>query len=233
MVICMRKILLFLLIPSAIFIFYPKSESVDIRANSFEAVVLLPGYGGSPSWSQGLISKNQGSEVFIFTPRVGKMEDDLEFLAKSVIKQLDAAKIGNFSIVGYSAGGVLARKVAQLAPDRVYKVVTIASPHQGSPIASLGLLLNSPACSDSCKQLVKDSEFLKNLPTPSPKDRWLSIYSETDEVVPASSANLNGSVSISLDKECGVSGLRHSEVASHPKTVDLAYSFLLGSELSC
>ena len=229
----MRKIIFIVSLLTVSIFLFPKDTSFEITADSFEAVVLLPGYGGSLSWSDELRTRRIGTGVRYFMPKVGEMDSDLALLAKDVLKQIDSEKISNFSIVGYSAGGVLARKVAELAPDRVYKVVMVASPHQGSPLASLGALLNSPACTVSCRQLVKDSEFLSELAKPKPEDRWLSVFSLADEVVPSDSANLSGSTPISLDGDCSIAGLSHSEVPKHPKTVSVIELFLTDKELIC
>jgi triacylglycerol lipase len=74
---------------------------------------------------------------------------------KAFLAQTGAAKV---NIVGHSQGGLDARVVANLAPDLVASVVTISTPHHGSPIGDIVMKLipdpNEQAIIDALTQLV-------------------------------------------------------------------------------
>lgn len=69
------------------------------------------------------------------------------------LAQTGAAKV---NIIGHSQGGLDARVVANLRPDLVASVVTIATPHHGSPVGDVAMkLLASPYSQDIVNELTK------------------------------------------------------------------------------
>jgi triacylglycerol lipase len=80
----------------------------------------------------------------VFTPAVDPFNDST-YRGAQLAQQIDlirqqtgAAKV---IIIGHSQGGLDARVVAHDHPDRVAAVVTIATPHNGTPIADVALKL--------------------------------------------------------------------------------------------
>src|SRR5919107_1848022 len=65
----------------------------------------LPGFGASPGPSTGI-----------------------EGMARSVLEALDEDGVGEFAAAGHSMGGLVATALAELAPDRVTKVVLVNAP---------------------------------------------------------------------------------------------------------
>ena len=91
-------------------------------------------------------------------------------------------------VVGYSAGGVVVRLwVAELGGGNVARrAVTLASPHHGTDLASLGADLAPDSCPEACLQLAEDSDLLRELnagdETP-PGPAWVAIWTEDDRIV--------------------------------------------------
>lgn len=92
----------------------------------------------------------------VFTPAVDPFNDSttrggqLENRIIDVLQITGAAKV---NIIGHSQGGLDARVVAHDRPDLVASVVTIATPHHGTPIADVVLkLLGDP----NAQQIIDD-----------------------------------------------------------------------------
>ncbi len=89
-------------------------------------------------------------EVLVFTPAADPFNDSTvrgeQLLAEveAILARTGHAKV---NLVGHSQGGLDARVVASTRPDLVASVTTIATPHQGTPIAdiALGLVPNPQA----------------------------------------------------------------------------------------
>jgi triacylglycerol lipase len=81
-------------------------------------------------------------EELVFTPAVDPFNssdvrgDQLRAAVDMILAQTGKAKV---VIIGHSQGGLDARKVAHDAPDKVAAVVTIAAPHQGTPVSDVVL----------------------------------------------------------------------------------------------
>lgn len=95
-------------------------------------------------------------------------------------------------LVGHSLGGVVSRWFVQElgGADWVESVVTVASPHRGTPAAHLAQL----AGRRTAKQLLPGSAVVRRLnskPLPS-GIRWVAYYSNLDLLVPGDSAKLPG-----------------------------------------
>jgi triacylglycerol lipase len=98
-------------------------------------------------------------EANVFTPAVDPFNDStsrgaqLEAEIEKVLAQTGHAKV---NIVGHSQGGLDARVVAHDRPDLVASVTTVATPHQGTPIADVLLgLVSDPGAKELVDWLVK------------------------------------------------------------------------------
>ena len=95
-------------------------------------------------------------ELEVYTPAVDPFNDSttrgLQLLeaVELVIAETGAEKV---NIIGHSQGGLDARVVANLRPDLVASVTTVATPHYGSPIADYALLIPGGAVVDVLVQL--------------------------------------------------------------------------------
>lgn len=210
-------------------------DSVSPSSGKAGAVLLIPGYGGGWGWSDLLVSDLQASGTAILYANVGDMRGDLEVLSRVVSDQVQESGFKGVDIIGFSAGGVLARSVALSIPEYTHKIISIASPHNGSKVASLGMLLGSPnLCPIACQQLSENSEYIKSLDQLKPGKRMLSIYAESDEVVSFRSSILkDGVINYNITEECSIDQISHSEIPSLAVVQNIISSFRLNESISC
>ncbi|RKT78254.1 PGAP1-like protein [Terracoccus luteus] len=181
-------------------------------------VLLLPGYGGSRQSVEPLARslRAEGKDVTVVALPDDAL-DDLEQQAVALGRAVDAVRsrtaAATVDLVGYSAGGVVARlwTVGEGA-GRVRRLVTLGTPHHGTDLAALGALVGGDSCGVACRQLVPDSPLLTRLDRePLPEGTVLvSLWSNADEVVvPPSTAVVDGADSPSLQSICPSSRVRH------------------------
>jgi triacylglycerol esterase/lipase EstA (alpha/beta hydrolase family) len=135
-------------------------------------------------------------------------------------------------IVGYSAGGVVARLwVADGGGSLVRRVVMLGTPNHGTDLAGLASSVAPDFCPAACRQLAPDSDLIRRLnagdETPS-GPTWVSIWSEDDRVVfPADSASLDGAVDVDVQSVCGdVGDLSHGDLPIDPTVSHLVLAML-------
>jgi triacylglycerol lipase len=192
-------------------------------------VLLVPGYGGNVQSLQPLaaVVRAVGRTAVIVEP-VGDSTDDLrkqaEHLAEVADQVRDDAGAASVDVIGYSAGGVVARlwvrddggaKVAR-------RVLTLGSPHHGTSQAALGADL-AGGCPTACEQLDPDSDLLRRLnagdETPA-GPLWATVRSTGDQVVtPVDSAALSGALNILVQDVCPGSAAAHGDLPSNPVVV--------------
>lgn len=194
-------------------------------------VVLIPGYGGGADGLTGLAGHLQAQGRPVIVADIGDGHGDIAGYGRQVAS-LAAAAIAqgapSVDLVGYSMGGLIARSAAAQAPQAVRRVVTIASPHDGTSVAGLGAFLgDATTCPLACQQMAPGSDFLDALPVADGEDRWLSAWSSTDEVVrPAESGVLPGAADVEVTSACGTGPLDHGGIVRATATWDLAAAFL-------
>jgi triacylglycerol lipase len=200
-------------------------------------VLLVPGYGGSTGSLQVLADAlaDQGRDARVVTPTGSGTQDlrqQAEHLRDAVDAALDETGASSVDLVGYSAGGVVVRiYVADLGGgSHVRRAVTLAAPHHGTDLASLGGALGSTACPTACQQLDPDSDLLRRLnaedETP-PGPVWVALWTEDDKtVVPPDSGSLDGALDISLQSVCPDVDAGHPDVPSTPVVIAIVESVL-------
>ncbi|WP_088288071.1 alpha/beta fold hydrolase [Kineosporia sp. A_224] len=188
-------------------------------------VLLVPGYGGNVRDLDALrdLLRSRGRTVVeVETP--GSGTGDLRGQAAAVATaatQAVAAGAPSVDVVGYSAGGVVARifVAEQGGAAVVRRVVTIGSPHHGTQVA---LLVNGTECPDACRQLRPASDLLTDLPEPPVADGaqgpvFTSLWSASDEVIaPPTSSVLEGTLSIRLQDVCADDATTHTMLPRTP-----------------
>lgn len=97
-------------------------------------------------------------EPLVFTPAVDPFNTS-DFrgaqLTENIEQILKATGHAKVNIIGHSQGGLDARVVANLRPDLVASVVTVATPHNGSRIADVALnLVSDPNAQDALNDLL-------------------------------------------------------------------------------
>lgn len=215
----------------------PDGSTTRATAQDVEGPVLLvPGYGGSTGavevLAQALRAAGRTATV------VAVPGDGTGDLALSVAA-LDAAAAqsgpGPVDVVGYSAGGVVARLWVRDDGARARRVVTLGAPHHGTTIAAFGAAFAPGACPVACQQLVPGSPLLDELneadETPD-GPQWLALWTTQDQVVtPPESARLEGAVNLALQDLCPGLTVDHGQLPVDPTVTRLVVSALSGPEL--
>jgi triacylglycerol esterase/lipase EstA (alpha/beta hydrolase family) len=194
-------------------------------------VLLVPGYGGSTSGLGVLAARlrEQGKDVEVVS-LPGNAQGDLaaqaRVLAAAARDAIARTGAPSVDVVGYSAGGVVARlwldQARGSAPVR--RVVTLGSPQHGTDLASLGALF-AGQCPTACRQLDPASDLLAGLNAGSGSEvpagpAFVSLWTRNDEVViPPSSAVLAGGINIEIQSVCPASAVSHSQLPSDPLVV--------------
>lgn len=141
------------------FLFLAFFAPLTIFANSHQTIVLVSGVTSENSWIKtGIATQlNKSHKVFIPNIPFNLPIQTQSKLLNSYIKDIK----GDIILVGHSAGGVVARNVVvNGSNDNITHLITIASPHLGSSIASTSTLLNSiPFSSFISKPLFSDSYY--------------------------------------------------------------------------
>ena len=193
-------------------------------------VLLLPGYGGSTSSLERLavtLRARTGRDVRVVRA-VGNGTGDLTAQAKALASTVDTLirqGAPSVDVVGYSAGGVVARLWAVKfgGATQARRVITVGSPHQGTEVAQLASELAPDRCPIACQQLAPDSDLLRELPQGAvPGPTWVSLWTDRDDVVsPPSSGRLQGAVDVQLQSVCPDDQVRHSGLPDDPLVVGI------------
>jgi triacylglycerol esterase/lipase EstA (alpha/beta hydrolase family) len=181
-------------------------------------VLLVPGYGGSAASLQSLATRlrESGRDVTVVDlpdraqGDLSAQSDALGTTANDVLARTGARSV---DVVGYSAGGVVARLWATEGdgPGKVRRLVMLGSPLHGTDVARLGTLV-SGTCPTACQQLAPDSPVLSRLDNePLPGGvLGLSLWTAGDEVVqPPTSSVEDGVPSPSIQSVCAASRVNH------------------------
>lgn len=190
-------------------------------------VLLIPGYGGGVAGLAGLENDLAEQGIPVEVVDIGDGTGDLRSYAADVrqrAQELVAAGQPAPDLIGFSAGGIIARVAADDNPELYRKVVTLASPHNGTATADAGALFGE--CPQACQQMRTDSELLASLSQAKYPDDWLSVWSDTDSVIrPPESSELPGIRSYRLQEFCPGT-IEHGSVPSDPRTLAVVAAFL-------
>jgi triacylglycerol lipase len=189
-------------------------------------VLLVPGYGGNLDSLRPLAAAltSAGRTAVIVEPvgdGTGDLRQQADHLAEVAEGVRDDAGAASVDVVGYSAGGVVARLWVR---DRggagvTRRILTLGSPHHGTSQAALGAEF-AGGCSEACKQLVPDSDLLRRLnagdETP-PGPLWVTVRSTSDQVVtPVDSAALDGALNVVVQDVCPGATVAHGDLPGNP-----------------
>lgn len=203
-------------------------------------VLLVPGYGGSTAALEVLAAavRETGRPASVLA-LPGDGTGDLQAAADALGVAAEAALAAgapSVDLVGYSAGGLVARLWARERPQDVRRVVTLGSPHHGTGIASLAAAFAPTACPEACRQLAPGSPLLEELArgdeTPD-GPQWLSVWTAQDTVVtPPESARLEGAVNVELQDVCPGLEVDHSALPTGPVVRTLVLQALSSAEIT-
>ncbi|MCR6487572.1 lipase [Amycolatopsis sp. OK19-0408] len=199
-------------------------------------VLLVPGYGGGQGALNELaarIRQSTGRPADVLTLAGDGTGDLLEQAAvlENAVEQAYADGAPSVDVVGYSAGGVVARLWVsrQGGAHQARRVVTLGAPMHGTGLAAAGGALVPGACPTACVQLTPGSALLQELakePIP-PSLPWLSVWTELDETVtPPDSARLDGAVNVALQQVCPGNQAAHGDLPTDPAVTELVLQAL-------
>lgn len=199
-------------------------------------VLLVPGYGGTVDDLDALARelRRSGREVVVFEPSEGAVGDlrvQARRLRALVEETLDRTGEESVDLVGYSAGGVLARLyvVDEGGAAVVRRLLTLGSPHHGTEVAALAAEV-AGGCPPACEQLVTGSDLLRRLnagdETPQ-GPRWITVRTAVDSIVtPSGSAVLDGALNLEVQELCPGATTSHGELPSDPVVLAVVNSVL-------
>ena len=185
-------------------------------------VLLVPGYGGSTGSLQSLAARlrSVGRDVTVVSLPAnaqGDLGEQARTLRTAVAAALQRTHAASVDVVGYSAGGVVARLWVRSygGRDAARRVVTLGSPHHGTDLATTGASVPG-ACPTACQQLEPGSDLLNRLnagdETPS-GPLWVSIWTSDDQtVVPPASARLAGATDVVVQDVCAGRQVSHGQL---------------------
>jgi triacylglycerol lipase len=201
-------------------------QALPVSQETPGPVLLVPGYGGGQGALQSLaeLLRSQGRDATIVTVPgngTGDLADTAEALDEAADAALARTGADSVDVVGYSAGGVVARVwVADGGADVARRVVTLGSPHHGTTLADLAGDVAPSQCPVGCTQLGTTSDLLARLnardETPD-GPTWVSIWTEQDQTVtPPDSARLEGALNIAVQDVCRGARVGHGDLPSNP-----------------
>ncbi|MFQ1001026.1 lipase family alpha/beta hydrolase [Modestobacter sp. SSW1-42] len=185
-------------------------------------VLLVPGYGGSTGALQALADRltatgRDATVVPVPAQGTGDMNASADALGQAVDEALARTGATSVDVVGYSAGGVIARLwAADGGADQARRVVTLGSPHHGTTLADLAVGVLPAECPEACRQLTTTSPLLAELnagdETPEGPD-WVSVWTTVDQTVtPPDSAELAGALDLTVQSVCADSQVTHGQL---------------------
>lgn len=193
-------------------------------------VLLVPGYGGSTTALDrlaGRITAAGGRAVVVRL--AGDGTGDLQVQANVLngyVNQALAAGSGPVTVIGYSAGGVVAWlwAVDYDGVAKARRIITLGSPLHGADLAAVGAASLPGACPAACEELVPGSAMLNRLQGTASDTRpaWLSLWTTDDLVVqPPDSARLPGAVNVPLQSICPGVAIGHGQLPTAPLVVGI------------
>lgn len=193
-------------------------------------VLLVPGYGGGTAGLEVMADalRAQGREALVVKlagDGFGDLDEQAQVLEKAAVLLQQRTGARSVDVVGYSAGGVIARLWVRDhdGGNLARRVVTIGSPHHGTDLAGLAGDLAPDNCPVACQQLQPDSDLLRTLnagdETPA-GPVWVSIWTTDDQtVVPPSSADLEGALDFTVQSVCPAATVSHGDLPRSPVVI--------------
>jgi triacylglycerol esterase/lipase EstA (alpha/beta hydrolase family) len=185
-------------------------------------VLLVPGYGGGTGGlaqlAQRLAADGRKATIVALPGNgTGDLDAQATALDAAVNAVLASGDASSVDVVGYSAGGLVARIWARDhdGAARARRIVTLGSPHHGTDLAAVaGLVLSS--CPLACRQMAPGSDVISSLnagdETPDGPE-WISIWSNQDQVVsPPETAHLDGARNVVVQHICPGRAVDHGQL---------------------
>jgi pimeloyl-ACP methyl ester carboxylesterase len=145
-------------------------------------VLVLPGLVASDISTRPLRSFLKGRGYAVSGWKQGRnlgLRDGVQDSMMDLLRELNDSHGRKVSLVGWSLGGLYARQLAKLMPDRVRSVITLGSPFAGHPKATNAWRVYELASGKSADHI--DPAFGSDLSEPPPVPTT-AIYSRTDGI---------------------------------------------------
>lgn len=144
-------------------------------------VLVLPGLAASDMSTKPLRSylAKQGYEPYAW--ELGRNFGLREGILEGMLERVDSIFEDHgrkISLIGWSLGGIFARELAKLRPEKVRMVISLGSPHSGDPKASNAWRFYEYVAGHSVEEPPIETKLHKAPPVPT-----TSIYTKTDGVV--------------------------------------------------
>lgn len=202
-------------------------------------VLLVPGYGGSTGSLDVLAAKIRATgRTATVVHLAGNGTGDLQVqanLLNGYVNQALSGGSGPVTVIGYSAGGVVAWlwDVDYDGAAKARDVITLGSPLHGTSLASLGEAFVPGECPQACEQLVPGSALLTRLAdSPAARPPWLSLWTTDDQVVqPPDSARLPGAINVPLQSVCPGVSIQHDQLPSSSLVIGIVLRALASAHL--
>jgi triacylglycerol esterase/lipase EstA (alpha/beta hydrolase family) len=189
-------------------------------------VLLVPGYGGATGGLDDLAAAlraagRDATVVALPGDGTGDLGASADALDAAVGRALERTGAGSVDVVGYSAGGVVARLWASDGgARRARRIVTLGSPQHGTELADLADGVLPGECPAGCRELATHSDLLRRLnagdETPA-GPTWVSIWTTQDQTVrPPDSARLEGALNIPVQSVCAGARVGHGDLPTDP-----------------
>jgi triacylglycerol lipase len=193
-------------------------------------VLLVPGYGGNTAALDVLAARiRSAGGAATVVHLAGDGTGDLQVQANVLngyVNQALRAGSGPVTVIGYSAGGVVAWlwDVDYDGVAKARRIITLGSPLHGADLAAVGAADVPDACPAACEELVPGSAMLARLQQSAAAARppWLSLWTTDDQVVqPPDSARLPGAVNVPLQSICPGVTIQHGQLPTAPLVVGI------------
>ena len=245
-VLAIVAVLLAVAVTVAVTVVVRRSGATPVRPVALDRpgpVLLIPGYGGAVGSLQPLARRLRAAGKDATVVRLpgggtGDLAEQARAVGAAARRALARTGATSVDVVGYSAGGVVARLWAREGGGRsiARRVVTLGSPHHGTQLAGLAASLAPDQCPTACRQLTPGSALLARLnsgdETPD-GPLWVSIWSTVDDVViPPDSARLEGALDLTVQDVCPRSRVPHSALPTDPVVTGIVLAELAPTPLA-
>lgn len=232
---------LMLLVAGGIRVWHTMERRVAPKALRPGDVLLVPGYGGSGRALSVLAARIRAlGRKAIIVQLPGNGTGDLQAQARALnsdVRRALRAGAPSVDVVGYSAGGVVARlwDVEYDGAKTARRIITLGSPLHGTRLAAAAAAFAPAACPAACQELVPGSALLTRLQQSrfTGHPAWLSLWTADDRVVqPPDSARLAGAVNVRLQSICPGAVIEHGQLPTDPLSVGAVLRALSASALT-
>ncbi|MBI5299006.1 MAG: permease [Deltaproteobacteria bacterium] len=221
----------------------PQSNDIE-RVTDFaqckHPVLILYGFGATRRSVSILESRLRKDGFGVFSVKLGGLMDlfntaPIDEVAKKVAQKIETLcarhNLPRFTIIGYSKGGLIGRYYVSYlgGAKRVHTLITLATPHRGSPWVVVSSLFLVGLLSKGLRQMLPASPFMRKLAkTPIPEGMYaVSISSKKDKTCPPRFSQLPSPLQSSSVYNITLPFLNHSDFVIKPSAYSEIYKHIM------